>query len=136
MTLLFNTLLAALKTAAACATRCLLTTMHLASFMTAVACAVAVSAHDDAPRALEDDSEICRAGVADDDDPILGTGMCNASFESSGMSKRPKKPGAMNGAVSTVPGITDDTNLKVGSASDNSVELLGPSMNMRPQRAP
>ena len=39
-------------------------------------------------------------------------------------SKRPKKPGTMDGGVSMVPGITDGANQKVGSASDRLIVEL------------
>ena len=53
---------------------------------------------------------------------LVGAGMCMTGFAGSGMSKRPKKPGTMDGGVS-MPGIAGGTNLKVGFVGDNFIEF-------------
>ena len=58
------------------------------------------------------------AGFADDDAPC-------AVEDGSDMSKRPKKPGAMEGGVSMVPSIA---NLMVSSSGDTLIELPRPSL--------
>ena len=87
-------------------------------------------AGDDIPHLSDSGSGMFKADFAGDD--LLRSGMCKAGFagaprglqDGSGISERPKNPGAMNGGVSMVPSITDGTNLMVGSASNTPIELF------------